>query len=265
MDKVTDKRQPGFFIIDNEILDDYRLDEIQLFLYCKISRHSNRYGRGYFSLGKLKKLMRWGNTTVADAIKVLVGKNLILADLKTGLGYSFEMLPVIKKNPSSSGNTPPTPSSSGNDPSPTGRSTLPPTGNKEDLTKEKNIKEDGAPGVDFQESPPAHEEVYKNIYQGGTVNQEGGRNVEPKRKSDRYSYGGYSFEKTPNLEGAAIFKRMAKHGAPDDGENSDSNPGYKLNCMKCGIQTTFPDKHTALVGNCKKCGKPIFPKEEKVK
>ncbi len=131
--------------------------------------------------------------------------------------------------------------------------------------KVKRKEKERDPEVDLQGSPPAHEEVYKNIYQGDTVNQEGGRNVEPKRKSDRYSYGGYSFEKTPNLEGAAIFKRMAKHGAPDDGESSDSNPGYKLNCMKCGMLTEFENRDAAVDGNCKKCKEPIFSEEEKVK
>ena len=141
MDKVTDKRQPGFFIIDNEVLDDYGLKEIEFFIYSKIMRHSNKNGKGYFSLRKLKKLMKWGNTTVSGCVKALVDKKLVLAELKKGIGYEFEVLPVVKKNRSPVGNTQgePFPAQEGWC-SPHGKGGVPPTGNKEDLTKQDFLK-----------------------------------------------------------------------------------------------------------------------------
>jgi len=161
------------------------------------------------------------------------------------------VLPVIKKNPSPSGNTLSNHSSTGNDPSPRGKPTLPPTGNKEDLIKQKTKKEDGAPEVDLQGSPPAHEKVYENIYQGAT--QTPGATPPPQKKEEDYS-----FEKKPNLKGAAIFHAMAKRGISDKGESADSNPGYKLNCMSCGFLTEFENRDAAAEGKCKKCGKLIF-------
>lgn len=117
--------------------------------------------------------------------------------------------------------------------------------------KDKRKEKERAPGVDPQESPPTHQEVYDGIYKAD-VKPEKPKYLDP-------------FEKKPNLEGAAIFKRMARRGAPDDGESADSNPGYKLNCMKCGTLTEFENRDAAVDGKCKDCGEPIFSEEEKVK
>jgi len=130
-----------------------------------------------------------------------------------------------------------------------------------ELNSIQNVKKTTkAPESDSQKSSPAHEEVYGSIYHGHTVNQEGGRKVEPSKKPEQ----DYSFEKKPNLKGAAIFHAMAKRGISDKGESADSNPGYKLNCMSCGFLTEFENRDAAAEGKCKNCGKLIF-EEEKAK
>jgi len=67
----------------------------------------------------------------------------------------------------------------------------------------------------------------------------------------------------PSLEAAALFKRLAGEGK--DIEEDNINPGKtkKFWCMACCVENEFPDIDTALDGDCKKCGKPIFQEEAK--
>jgi len=68
----------------------------------------------------------------------------------------------------------------------------------------------------------------------------------------------------PNPEAAALFKKLAAESKDIEEEKKQpEGKTVKFNCMDCGILTEFPDTDTALDGDCKKCGKPIFRVKDK--
>ena len=138
--KVTDNREPGYFQVDNEVMDDYGLDEIAFYLYSKVCRHAFNNKNCYFSLAKLKKKLKWGNSTVSKALNTLKRKKLVSTERVEGKGYRFFLLPVKKKTLPPTGTVDDNPSPDGKAPSPVGKTTLPPLGNKEDLVKQDSIK-----------------------------------------------------------------------------------------------------------------------------
>ncbi len=92
MDQAIDQRTFGYFQVFNSILDpDMGLSDTDFFIYCKICRHAGNGPKAYFSLGKLKKHMKWGNTTVSQSIKRLKALGLIEATL-TQKGYLFTLI-----------------------------------------------------------------------------------------------------------------------------------------------------------------------------
>lgn len=102
---------------------------------------------------------------------------------------------------------------------------------------------------------PDYKDAYSDIYDPELE--------EEKPKDSLAEQNKDGFIKTPNLEAAAIFHFLAKQGTQEDQEEKTTT--CKFWCMSCCVQTEFPDKDTALDGNCKKCKEPIFSEEEKVK
>lgn len=265
MARVWNGRRQKWFFIDNEIIDEFKLSPEADSLYMKLCRHANNQnGESRPSLRKWAKEKKIGWDKLKAAADELTEKKLIkIIKEEHGRPKIYVIMDAkgdstVELPPQASDSTSETPQghrdSASKQPTPQGDST-----SEHELNSIQNVKKTTkAPEVDPQESPPAHEEVYDHIYQGET--QEPGAASTPPKKEQ-----GYSFEKKPNLEGAAIFKRMAKFGASDDGESADSNPGYKLNCMKCGFLTEFENRDAAVDGKCKNCGEPIFSEEEKVK
>ncbi len=151
--KVTDSREPGYFSVDNEIMDDYGLDEIAFYLYSKVCRHAFNNKNCYFSLAKLKKKLKWGNSTVSKALNTLKRKKLVSTERVEGKGYRFFLLPVKKTTLPPSGTVNDNHSPDRKAPSPHGKTTLPPSGNKEDVIKqETNKKKAPFPHPEFSEA-----------------------------------------------------------------------------------------------------------------
>lgn len=142
LDTIFDDRNFGYFRVFNAVLDpDLELSEIDFFIYSKICRHAGKKPTAFFSLAKLKKHMKWGNSTVSASIKKLQAVGLIDTKL-TGKGYEFRLIGSVADMMGS-----PTGKSSENgspvrkDKFPRGEGGVPEGGNKEDSFK-KTPKED---------------------------------------------------------------------------------------------------------------------------
>lgn len=131
MDRAIDSRNFGYFQIFNSVLDpDLGLNEIDFFIYAKICRHAGNGPTAYFSLGKLKQHMKWGNTTVSDSIKKLQKVGLIEAD-RGQKGYLFTLVGSVANfmnSPTGKAEFPPE------------EHRTPPTGNKEYTLKNTQVR-----------------------------------------------------------------------------------------------------------------------------
>jgi len=93
----SDKRDPGFFNIDNELIDNYQLSDTAFYIYCKLIRHSGI--QSYVSVKELSKKLKRGKSTIINQIQDLINKGLIeKSNLKSGSGaIIYNILPVKKE------------------------------------------------------------------------------------------------------------------------------------------------------------------------
>lgn len=92
------KREPGFFIIDNEILEDFKLGAYTELYYMWLCKYAFS-GIGFISKSKLAKRYKVSRNRFIKAEKLLIEKKLI-----KNIGYTdyynipiFEILKVKKK------------------------------------------------------------------------------------------------------------------------------------------------------------------------
>lgn len=97
---VRDKRRPGFFSIDNEVLDDFRLSPMALTVYCHMARWSGDWDNVPFqTTTALAKRYTKGRATIVAAVKELTDAKLLrlaYIEEKTNVRH-YELLPVPKK------------------------------------------------------------------------------------------------------------------------------------------------------------------------
>jgi len=123
-----------------------------------------------------------------------------------------------------------------------------------EITQRLPINKKAEPDSDPQRSAPAkgtpgYQEAYKHVYQ----NPKDNKPVDIMKKYKDPSL------REPNPKVEAAFRKLGSLSMREGNEDvADANPGYKLNCMSCGVMTEFKDKDEAMEGDCKKCGKPIF-------
>ena len=83
MDKIriTDRRQPGFFMIDNAIMLDYNLDPYTFTIYCALVMHANHAtGEAWPSISTLAELTGMSRDKTIDSIKMLESVRLIAVE-----------------------------------------------------------------------------------------------------------------------------------------------------------------------------------------
>lgn len=101
-DTGTDQRAHGWFIIDNELIDDYKLTPHTGWLYCAIVRHVNKTsGVAFPSLATLAKETCMGKSTVTKHLDILEEKKLISRTLQFNekgdcASTHYRLLPVKK-------------------------------------------------------------------------------------------------------------------------------------------------------------------------
>ncbi|WP_306473030.1 helix-turn-helix domain-containing protein, partial [Bacillus pseudomycoides] len=70
---LKDRRKYGFFMIDNEIVDDERLTHKEMAVYMSLCRHANREtGSCFPSLSTIGKKVKMSKNTVLNALKLLI-------------------------------------------------------------------------------------------------------------------------------------------------------------------------------------------------
>lgn len=96
---VLEGRNPGWFWIDNEIVDDHGavLGSGGLLVYMVLCRHRhNRTKRCYPSLSRICKLTGLSKPTVIKHIRVLESEKLILVERKPNKPNFYTLLDVTK-------------------------------------------------------------------------------------------------------------------------------------------------------------------------
>jgi len=105
--ELNDKREPGFFTVDNEILNDYDLSIDSFYYYCNLLLHDYT-GKAYKSKSALAKKHGIGRQRFINAERELIEKKLIAPSGKNENGIMiFDILKVKKSYPLSRGITPP--------------------------------------------------------------------------------------------------------------------------------------------------------------
>lgn len=95
--QITDAREPGFFIIDNEVIDDYELSPQEGWLYTVIVRHADRSTRECFpSIATLARKAGMTEPTVSKYLNRLEKKGLISrkSGQKAGVPNVYTIMPI---------------------------------------------------------------------------------------------------------------------------------------------------------------------------
>lgn len=98
--KVSDRREPGYFTIDNEILDNYNISPIAFLVYAWLSRYSGKKDP-FISISKLAKDYKKSRNTIRESVNELVDKKLIEKTIQGNSGVSFYALLKVDKTPKS--------------------------------------------------------------------------------------------------------------------------------------------------------------------
>lgn len=94
-----DKRRTGFFIVDNEVLDNYNLSPLAFTLYSWLIRYSSGSG-AFLSVRAFAKRYGAGKETIRKAMRELTSTGLIVASGKSESGsHYYDLLPVDKTGP----------------------------------------------------------------------------------------------------------------------------------------------------------------------
>ncbi len=219
---LEDQRRKHWFYVDNCIMDDedkggYGLSLVAQWVYGKMARHGGMTDECWMSINKAKKKYDIGSDSLNKAIQELILCGLIVrGPRKDATGPFYYYLTEVTKARFGYGSKHPSYKTRGSLVEEKGITS---TGEHKNTLLRKNKEELGetAPESDPQGSPPAqgtegYRAAYEHIYQSGTGPSDPGDTLKgktgitgsPTVKED------YSFKKVPNLEGAAIFKRMAK-------------------------------------------------------
>lgn len=91
-----DKRRHSFFIIDNEVLDDYQLSEPALVYYAWLCRHA-KHSKAYSSKSEKARRYSTGTKKWLAAERELIDKQLVKKTGQTDQGATiYDILPVKK-------------------------------------------------------------------------------------------------------------------------------------------------------------------------
>lgn len=94
---VRDRRAPGFFLVDNEILDNYKLSAGAFAMYCHLCRHAGSKGNAFLSISAFAERYSIRRSTARAQRQELFDANLIREIGKTESGsIVYELLPVQK-------------------------------------------------------------------------------------------------------------------------------------------------------------------------
>lgn len=105
---ARDKRDSGFFQIDNEVLDNYDLSPLAFVLYSWLVRYAGPRTGSFFSVRTFAKKYKKGKTSIREARQELLDSGLIIEagkDPHSGVIY-FELPPVPKTTRVHTGPTP---------------------------------------------------------------------------------------------------------------------------------------------------------------
>lgn len=76
-DTITDKRERGYFQVDNEVVENYQLSPYSGWLYCVISKYASRTGEAFPSITTLAKEANMSKPAVIKHMAILEQRNLI--------------------------------------------------------------------------------------------------------------------------------------------------------------------------------------------
>ncbi|HOV14773.1 MAG TPA: helix-turn-helix domain-containing protein [Spirochaetota bacterium] len=76
-DIITDKRKTGFFMVDNEVLDDYSLSPYDFMVYCSFLKYAGNKNFCFPSLNTLAEKLKISKPQIIKSIKILEQKKLI--------------------------------------------------------------------------------------------------------------------------------------------------------------------------------------------
>jgi len=114
MEKINsvDSRRFSFFIIDNEVLDNFQLSPLEFTVYSHLVRYAGNKREAYLSNSKLAKDYQKSRRSIINALKVLCEKDLICKKTQSnGNGLNEYIIQNVPKkqqgaDPVPPGNTP---------------------------------------------------------------------------------------------------------------------------------------------------------------